>query len=110
MGSFLHKKEYEYKVKAYTESKETKRIIYTFLYKYFKYLKKQVNYQKNQVKNLHFFSLSCIISLPFILFKQKQKMGRLAEKIDKRRKNYHAFREDVDSYFTARIIVSDMQD
>jgi DnaJ-domain-containing protein 1 len=48
--------------------------------------------------------------LPFILFKQKQKMGRLAEKIDKRRKNYHAFREDVDSYFTARIIVSDMQD
>jgi len=37
-------------------------------------------------------------------------MGRLAEKIDKRRKNYHAFKEDVDSYFTARIIVSDMQD
>jgi hypothetical protein len=37
-------------------------------------------------------------------------MGRFAEKIDKRRKNYHAFREDPDSYFTARIIVSDMQD
>ena len=37
-------------------------------------------------------------------------MGRFAEKVDKWRKNYHAFREDPDSYFTARIIVSDMQD
>ena len=37
-------------------------------------------------------------------------MGRFAEKVDKRRKNYHAFREDPDSYFTARIIISDMQD
>ena len=37
-------------------------------------------------------------------------MGRFAEKIDKWRKNYHAFWEDPDSYYTARIIVSDMQD
>jgi hypothetical protein len=37
-------------------------------------------------------------------------MGRFAEKVDKWRKNYHAFREDPDSYFTARIFVSDMQD
>lgn len=37
-------------------------------------------------------------------------MGRLANKFDKRRKNYHAFREDPDSYFTARAFVSDMQD
>ena len=37
-------------------------------------------------------------------------MGRLANKFDKRRKDYHAFREDADSYFTARVFVSDMQD
>jgi hypothetical protein len=37
-------------------------------------------------------------------------MGRLANKFDKRRKDYHAFREDPDSYFTARVFVSDMQD
>ena len=37
-------------------------------------------------------------------------MGRFASKVDKRRKNYHAFREDPDSYFTARIFISDMQD
>ena len=37
-------------------------------------------------------------------------MGRLAKKFDLRRKDYHAFREDPDSYFTARVFVSDMQD
>jgi hypothetical protein len=37
-------------------------------------------------------------------------MGRLARKFDKRRKNYHPFREDEDSYYTARLIISDMED
>lgn len=37
-------------------------------------------------------------------------MWRLARKIDKRRKNYHSFREDEDSYYTARLIISDMED
>ena len=37
-------------------------------------------------------------------------MGRLARKFDTWRKNYHAFREDEESYFTARILTSDMQD
>ena len=37
-------------------------------------------------------------------------MWRLARKFDKRRKHYHPFREDEDSYYTARLIVSDMED
>lgn len=37
-------------------------------------------------------------------------MWRLARKIDKWRKNYHSFREDEDSYYTARLIISDMED
>ena len=37
-------------------------------------------------------------------------MWRLAKKFDKRRKNYHSFREDEDSYYTARLFISDMED
>ena len=37
-------------------------------------------------------------------------MWRLANKFDKWRKNYHPFKEDSNSYFTARLFVSDLQD
>ena len=37
-------------------------------------------------------------------------MWRLARRFDKRRKNYHSFREDEDSYYTARLFISDMED
>lgn len=37
-------------------------------------------------------------------------MWRLARKFDKRRKNFHSFRDDEDSYYTARLFVSDMED
>lgn len=37
-------------------------------------------------------------------------MWRLARRFDKWRKNYHSFREDEDSYYTARLIISDMED
>ena len=37
-------------------------------------------------------------------------MWRFANKVDKWRKNYHPFREDSESYFTARLFISDLQD
>ena len=37
-------------------------------------------------------------------------MWRFANKVDKWRKNYHPFKEDPDSYYTARVFVSDLQD
>lgn len=37
-------------------------------------------------------------------------MWRFANKVDKRRKNYHPFKEDPESYYTARVFISDLQD
>ena len=37
-------------------------------------------------------------------------MWRLANKVDTWRKNYHPFKEDPDSYYTARLILSDFED
>ena len=37
-------------------------------------------------------------------------MWRFANKVDNWRKNYHPFREDPDSYYTARVFTSDLQD
>ena len=37
-------------------------------------------------------------------------MWRWANRIDKWRKNYHPFKEDPESYYTARLFVSDLQD
>jgi len=40
----------------------------------------------------------------------KIKMWRFANKVDNWRKNYHPFKEDPDSYYTARVFTSDLQD
>ena len=37
-------------------------------------------------------------------------MWRLANKVDTWRKNYHPFKEDPDSYYTARLLLSDFED
>jgi len=37
-------------------------------------------------------------------------MWRFARKVDQWRKNYHPFKEDPESYFTARLFISDLQD
>ena len=37
-------------------------------------------------------------------------MWRLARRFDKWRKKFHSFREDEDSYYTARLFISDMED
>ena len=37
-------------------------------------------------------------------------MWRLANKVDTWRKNYHPFKEDPDSYYTARLILSDFEE